>query len=258
MPDKKQIVNSIAAVAKKLGRAPTRAEFTSRSGISPFFELQWFRSWSVAVKAAGLRPYTLNKRVADRALLEDWGKAVRRKRGILPRHIYRREGKYNPCTLAKHFGGWTRVPEAFRNFVKGKRDWVDVLALLPVRKPAVPKPRFFKPLDKPAAKAVNENSASSIPSKKVQHAQFQDRPTYGNPLDFRGLSREPVNEQGVVPLFGMVAKELGYMVEAVQTGFPTARPSGRSLRGGGNRCISNLNMRAGISASTDILPPVVT
>jgi hypothetical protein len=227
MPDKQQIVNSIAAVAKKLGRAPTRAEFTSRSGISAFFVLQRFSSWSDAVKAAGLRPYTLNKRAEDRALLQDWGKAVRRKRGILPRHIYRREGKYNPCTLAKHFGGWTRVPEAFRNFVKGKREWVDVLALLPVQKPAVLKPRFFKPMDKPAMKAVNENSASSIPPKpssispkKVQHAQFQDRPTYGNPLDFRGLSREPVNEQGVVLLFGMVAKELGYMVEAVQTGFP--------------------------------------
>src|SRR5207245_5743405 len=37
---------------------------------------------------------------------------------------------------------------------------------------------------------------------------------------FRGLRHEPVNEQGVVLLFGMLAKELGYVVEAVQTGFP--------------------------------------
>jgi hypothetical protein len=39
-------------------------------------------------------------------------------------------------------------------------------------------------------------------------------------MDFRGLRHEPVNEQGVVLLFGMVAKELGYIVEAVQSGFP--------------------------------------
>jgi hypothetical protein len=45
-------------------------------------------------------------------------------------------------------------------------------------------------------------------------------PTYGDPIDFRGLRHEPVNEQGVVFLFGMVAKELGYSVEAVQTGYP--------------------------------------
>jgi hypothetical protein len=54
----------------------------------------------------------------------------------------------------------------------------------------------------------------------VQHAQLQDRPTYGNPIDFRGLRHEPVNEQGVVFLFGMLAKELGYMVETIQRGFP--------------------------------------
>jgi hypothetical protein len=46
------------------------------------------------------------------------------------------------------------------------------------------------------------------------------RPSYGQPTDFRGLRHEPVNEQGVVLLFGMVAKELGYIVEAVQSGFP--------------------------------------
>ncbi|MGH9743668.1 MAG: hypothetical protein ACRD51_15090, partial [Candidatus Acidiferrum sp.] len=31
---------------------------------------------------------------------------------------------------------------------------------------------------------------------------------------------EPMNEQGVVVLFGMLAKELGFVVEAVQQGFP--------------------------------------
>jgi hypothetical protein len=36
----------------------------------------------------------------------------------------------------------------------------------------------------------------------------------------RQLPREPVNEQGVVLLFGMLAKELGYMIEAAQMGFP--------------------------------------
>src|SRR5438067_12099626 len=102
MPDKKQILNSIAAVAKKLGRAPSRAEFTSRSGISAFFVLQWFRSWSDAVRAAGLRPYTRNAKVEDRALLEDWGNTVRKNRGVLPRHMYRRKAKYNP-------GRWQRV-----------------------------------------------------------------------------------------------------------------------------------------------------
>lgn len=54
----------------------------------------------------------------------------------------------------------------------------------------------------------------------VRHSKLEDRPTYGNPIDFHGLRHEPVNEQGVVFLFGMLARELGYLVEAVQAGYP--------------------------------------
>ena len=43
---------------------------------------------------------------------------------------------------------------------------------------------------------------------------------YGPVLNFRGLQHAPINEQGVVLLFGMVALELGFMVESVATGFP--------------------------------------
>jgi hypothetical protein len=42
----------------------------------------------------------------------------------------------------------------------------------------------------------------------------------GEFINFRGLKHTPVNEQGVVFLFGMVALELGYVVEIVRTGFP--------------------------------------
>lgn len=53
-----------------------------------------------------------------------------------------------------------------------------------------------------------------IPSYKKKRALL------GEPLNFRGLQHAPINEQGVVFLFGMVWRELGYLVEAVQTGFP--------------------------------------
>jgi hypothetical protein len=213
MPDRQHILNSIAKVAKKLGRAPSRAAFTSRSGISAFFVLQRFRSWSDAVRAAGLRPYTRNAKVENRALLEDWGNTVRKNRGVLPRHIYRRKAKYNPCTLANRFGGWTSVPEAFRKFAKGKRKWADVVAL-------VPAPKARVQIKKEKQGRPNEEAVPRTPASKRRHVPLKDRATYGNPTHFRGLRHEPVNEQGVVLLFGMLAKELGYLVEAVQKGFP--------------------------------------
>lgn len=54
----------------------------------------------------------------------------------------------------------------------------------------------------------------SVPSHRKKRALL------GEPLNFRGLQHAPINEQGVVFLFGMVCRELGYLVEAVQTGFP--------------------------------------
>jgi hypothetical protein len=46
------------------------------------------------------------------------------------------------------------------------------------------------------------------------------RRRYGPVVDFRGLRHAPINEQGVVFLFGMLAAELGFVVESIQDGFP--------------------------------------
>ena len=99
------------------------------------------------------------------------------------------------------------MPEAFRKFAKARREWADVLALLPVPKSKRTPER-------------KQDSASSASPNKAQRAPLADRPAYGNPTNFRALRHEPVNEQGVVLLFGMLAKQLGFLVEAVQKGFP--------------------------------------
>ena len=213
MPDKQHILNSIAAIARGLGRAPSQSEFLSLAGITDYHVLLYFPSWNDAVRAAGLHPYTLNVRLEDSALLEDWGETVRRRRAIPPRHAYRREGNYDSRTIEKRFGPRSSLPDVFRNFAKSKPEWADVVALLPVPLP-------LDPLRKEERGRPNEASHSSVLQNKVQRVPLRDRSTYGNPIHFCGLRHEPVNEQGVVLLFGMLAKELGYMVEAVQTGFP--------------------------------------
>jgi hypothetical protein len=43
---------------------------------------------------------------------------------------------------------------------------------------------------------------------------------FGDPIHFPGLRYAPINEQGVVFLFGMVARELGFQVEAIQAPYP--------------------------------------
>jgi hypothetical protein len=43
---------------------------------------------------------------------------------------------------------------------------------------------------------------------------------YGDPIDFRGVRHAPVDIGGVIFLFGMIARELGFHVEAMSTGVP--------------------------------------
>ncbi len=112
------------------------------------------------------------------------------------------------------------MPEAFRKFAKGKREWADVVALLAAgvanEKPLTARtnPQGYR------LPGRQDRHALQHWPGKTGHATLRDRATYGNPIDFREMRHEPVNEQGVVLLFGMLAKELGYLVEMVQTGFP--------------------------------------
>lgn len=43
---------------------------------------------------------------------------------------------------------------------------------------------------------------------------------YGDPIEFRGVRHAPVDVGGVIFLFGMIARELGFNVEAMSSGFP--------------------------------------
>jgi hypothetical protein len=222
--DKQRVLEALVAIARRTGRSPSRREFIAHSGIPESTVSRFFPRWNAAVRAAGLEPNTRNQRHEDRELLEDWGQAARKNHKIPTRRTYRHSGAFDQRTLARRFGRWSEVREAFRTFAQGKPEWADVLALLPPlapKPPARPAPSsapgrsFSFRSRKPAVSGKN----SSRPAK-IRHPHLRGRPTYGHPMDFRGLRHEPVNEQGVVLLFGMVAKELGYIVEAVQSGFP--------------------------------------
>lgn len=73
--------------------------------------------------------------------------------------------------------------------------------------------RFWK--DEKERRVSKRPTTRSKKASMVHHDQL-----YGEPIDFRGLRHAPINEQGVVFLFGMICRELGYSVEAIQQGFP--------------------------------------
>jgi hypothetical protein len=222
MPNQQQILKSIAAMAKRLGRAPSLLEFVTGARIPKNSIFRMFPRWNDAVRAAGLQPHRLYLRPEDHELLTDWGETVRKLGAVPSRRAYDLNGKHYPITLEKRFGGWPALPQVFRDFAKGKREWEDVLAIVPDPGEPTVGARDNPPAlrQRISARRTNASSRVSIPHKAFQHPSLKDRPTHGEPLDFPTLRHEPVNEQGVVLLFGMVAKHLGYVVESVQAGFP--------------------------------------
>jgi hypothetical protein len=215
MTNKIDILDAIRRTAQTLGHSPSRAEFMATSGMSEYQILQHFPGWREAVRIAGLEPDASNVRLEDPILLEDWGTMVRKHRQIPTRANYGRKGKYSPGSFEKHFGPWSAIPAKFVAFANGKQDWLDVVALLPVNPEKLVLEAYPTASDDSAVQREPVRDVS-----RIQHSRLDSRLTYGNPIDFRGLRHEPVNEGGVVFLFGMVAKELGYLVESVQAGFP--------------------------------------
>jgi hypothetical protein len=210
LPEPDDVLNAIREVARTFGRPPSKREFMSSSGMTEYQVLRHFPSWREAVHAAGLEPNSTNIPLEPSVLLEDWGDFVRRVRRIPTRSQYRRDGTYSPGVFERKFGPWSGIPAKFRAFAEGNPEWADVVALLPIENA-----RSALSRERPQP---TETTIAQAPSHR--HTKLDDRTTYGNPIDFRGLRHEPVNEGGVVFLFGMVARELGYMVEAVQAGFP--------------------------------------
>jgi hypothetical protein len=207
------ILDEIRRVATELGRPPSRTEFKAATGISESRILGQHPTWNAAVIAAGLQPNEGNRPVTRDILFADWGNVVRLRRGIPPRSAYRRDGTHSPTVFDKRIGAWSTIPEAFREWASGRPEWSDVVTLLPVprQRPAMTNPLSLA--EQPVAAKVGAAAATRRPV-------LTGRPTYGNPINFRGLRHEPVNESGVVFLFGVVARELGFLVEALQAGYP--------------------------------------
>jgi hypothetical protein len=49
---------------------------------------------------------------------------------------------------------------------------------------------------------------------------IEDRPLLGAPTQFPGLAHEPINEMGVLVLFAMLSRQLGFILDSVQAAFP--------------------------------------
>jgi predicted transport protein len=65
----------------------------------------------------------------------------------------------------------------------------------------------------------------------VKEEKYEERSIVGSLINFRGMVYSPINEQGVVLLFGKILKDLNMYVEEIKTGYPDCVARRRTGKG---------------------------
>jgi hypothetical protein len=214
---KEKVLAALKRCATKLGRTPTTTEIRRMTGISAYFIHRHFNNLAHALQQAGIEPRGVGHRVDTVTLMADWAQLTR-KLGRPPSHMeYKKAGQFGANSILNRCGAWSRAGERFCAIVqenKTQSEWADVLEI--VRRwegstTAVGRRKMQN--NRPSERPIIDEPQ---PRRKIR----SDRPIYGAPSKLAGMSYEPVNEAGVVYVFGRVADKLGMEVERIQTAFP--------------------------------------
>jgi hypothetical protein len=218
MEKKKGIIQEILRVKTLVSPTPlTMSAFKRNSQISLSTIRYQFGSFNRAVAEAGLTPNKSGvpvsgyKTLSEEELLVALG------------DVWRQMGKRPSESEMNAYGKYSSRP--YRKRWATFRNAVDAYVA-----------RFGEPdgtalLIHPTVTASAHSQSSVVIPKIHRPKTGRDVPRilYGEPLDFRGLRYAPVNEQGVVYLFGMVSRELGFLIESIRTDYPDCE---------GKRCLN--------------------
>jgi hypothetical protein len=170
----------------------TQKEFNQHSKTNHSTIVKRFGSWNVALKKAGLF-IARSAHISTEELFNEIDKVWNRL-GRQPQYKeMERFGKYSLKPYETKFGSWIKAVE---EFVK-----------------------FKNPNGSVVEKELNNITPNILTGTRKQHKKAK-KVEYGEPIDFLGLRHAPLNEQGVVYLFGMLSRKLGFIIEAVRTDFP--------------------------------------
>lgn len=217
-----EIIAELRRVAELLNTETlSQREFRQHSDLSVTGIENKFGSWNRAIEAAGLKSNparTIGRKpvlqLSDDELLHEIIRLSSELRKIPTERELIAFGRVSLKPYRKRWGTLREAVEvAFDKFgVPEAISETDLLA--PVSQPAKPKNVLDRTVSSPVSVAKPRTSRG-----KVQ---------YGEPIDFRGLRHAPVNEQGVVYMFGMVSRELGFVIESLRTAYPDCE---------GKRCV---------------------
>jgi hypothetical protein len=203
---KKEMKAAIRTCMKKLGHVPSFSELTRSTQVTRHEVIRNYGCYSLALKACRLEKSGSGNRLEMKHLFLDWAAVVRALKKIPLLYEYLREGRYSVVPFRARLGPWPNVAEAMKLYAVEHgfaSQWQDVIELID-------------------AQSKDQADAHKAADAKI----LAGRPFYGQLLRPFPLVCAPVNEFGVIFLFGALAEQLGFQVLRIQGQYP----DGEALR----------------------------
>jgi hypothetical protein len=181
----------------------SRTMWLQRTGINEYHITKYFDNWNQFVASAGLTPNDPS-RIPDDLLFETMHEYFIESSGVTTRTRFSREARYSADVYKRRWGRWEAVLSAFAEWAR-------------LNHPEFP---YYDQLAAPDRDTtrLRERTVPRSPASRFWPSVGGRK--LGPILNFRGLQHEPVNEDGVIFLFGMVAHDLGFVVEHIAAEFP--------------------------------------
>jgi hypothetical protein len=236
---RQKIMTAILEYADRLGEAPSLQQLMRVSSCTKRQIRRHFGSYAAALRECNLERYGGGTKVPLETLFHDWAMVVRSLKRLPSGTEYERNSHYSQRPLLTRFGTWKQVPHGLKQFIQAQaakdprwlEEWKDVLDLITANdKEEAGKDGMSEALVignggrrwKPAQGGTDEQSKNFRTAiRQAKHWQaFPDRPFYGPLIYPYPLAHGPMNELGVLFLFGTVAAELGFVVTWIRMEFP--------------------------------------
>jgi hypothetical protein len=204
-----EVIGAIRQTREELGHVPTLQELNLKTGVGAYDIRRNFGVYAEALQACGLERRGSGYELSPAEIFADWSEVTRLLGKVPTLAEYALHGRYSVKPLTRHFGGgWTRLPAGMAKFARenGLEDSAkDVLEV--VERHLEGKPGGAGYLMRPSTPIL-------LPGL------MKGEPVYGPPTVDAHLMLAPTNEQGVLFLFGAVARKLGFVVLRIQPGYP--------------------------------------
>jgi hypothetical protein len=205
---KEEVLNAIRECAEKLGHPPSLTELRIHTGVLERHVRKHYLTHKRALAECGMVREGSGYMVPAEALFKDWAGLVRSMGKIPNINEYDMYSKYSHRPLVRRYGNWRQAQMGLLTLAEESGwevEWKDVVDVLRAH---------VKELGMPVRTCRRRNATAG------EMEIFTDRPIYGPLVTPTPLAHGPVNEMGVVFLFGALAAKLGFVVTRIQPEFP--------------------------------------